>query len=380
MARRALTGGLVWALVVGLCGVVTADDDAEKTVKRLVHLRFASADLVAAAFDKQGADETLDIAPDRKAFVRRAVEDATRNVRPFPEMVNPGLYPFPERSYAEVRMAQAGPVGQRGGMAALLPEGLAEPPQAVPQQNALLVRGTARAIDEFEEVVALIDVPAKQVNIELKLANIRSAAGREWGGDIDWIMPRGDVSVHGPAPVGPTLRFGTADLNAVAAFNRTSGRSNDTVAANVTTTNNTPCVIRAATVIPFVSASLTYDQFGQRHIDYLVDAILTGVELFTLPRIVGDDRVALLLRPFFIDKTGQVTGPDGSVIPITQEVATETTVVVPDGETMLVGGLPRTLSSLESVGLPVVFRQSETIEDVESLMFVTPRIVRSAGG
>ena len=217
------------------------------------------------------------------------------------------------------------------------------------------------------------------MNVELKLVNVRSSAGREWGGDIDWIRPKGDLSVHGPAPVGATLRFGTADLNALVAFNQTSGRSDGSVAANVTTTNNTPCVIRAATVIPFVAASVSYDQFGQRHVDYVVDSVLTGVELFTLPRIIADDRVAMLLRPSFIDKTGQVVGPDGSVIPITQQVTTETTVVVLDGETMLVGGLPRSIRTLETVGLPLIFRRSETVEDVESLLFVTPRIVRTPG-
>jgi type II secretory pathway component GspD/PulD (secretin) len=379
MTRWVLIGGLAWLLLAALCSGVAAQEAGE-TVAQIVPLKFASAHLVAAAFGKDGTEEKLDVAADRKEFVRRALEDATRHVRPMPEMGQPGIYPFAERSYAEVKVAQAGPLGQRGAMASLLPEGLSEPPTALPQQNALVVKGTPDAIDEFREIVALIDKPAKQVNVELKLVNIRESAGREWGADIDWRGSRGDVSIHGPAPLGPTLRFGTAGVNALLALNEATARSNDTVAASVTTTNNTPCVIRAATVIPFIAASITYDQFGQRRIDYAVDSVLTGVELFTVPRIIGDDRVAMLLRPSFIDKTGQVTGPDGSVIPITQEVATETTIVVPDGETMLVGGLPRSLHTLESVGLPVIFRQSGTIEDVESLIFVTPRIVRSAGG
>jgi len=377
MATRAPLAGLV-LLLVSFTGSAAEDATPEPTA-RLVPVKFASAERLAEAFGRAREAGTVDLAAERRQFVGRAAQDAMRGVRPLPEMVDPGLYPFPERSYAEVKIAQAGPPGGGGAMASLLPEGLAEPPTAVPHQNALLVRGTPRAIDEFVEVLALVDKPAKQVNVELKLLNVRSNAGREWGGDIDWIRPNGDLSVHGPAPVGPTLRFGTADLNALVALNQTSARSDNSVAANVTTTNNTPCVIRAATVIPFVAASVSYDQFGQRHVDYVVDSVLTGVELFALPRIIADDRVAMLLRPSFIDKTGQVVGPDGSVIPITQEVATETTVVVLDGETMLVGGLPRSIQTLETVGLPLIFRRSETVEDVESLLFVTPRIVRTPG-
>jgi type II secretory pathway component GspD/PulD (secretin) len=107
-----------------------------------------------------------------------------------------------------------------------------------------------------------------------------------------------------------------------------------------------------------------------------VDAVATGIELFVLPRINADDSVTMILRPSFIDATGQVVGPDGTALPITEEVAVETIVRVPDQETVLIGGFPSSLQALDVVGLPVNFRRSTTVEDVQSLLFVTPRIVR----
>jgi Flp pilus assembly secretin CpaC len=82
------------------------------------------------------------------------------------------------------------------------------------------------------------------------------------------------------------------------------------------------------------------------------------------------------LQPSFIDATGQVVGPDGSTAPILQEAGVDTVVRVKDGETLLLGGFPRSNQALQATGLPVNFRKSSSIEDIDSLLFVTPRIVR----
>jgi Flp pilus assembly secretin CpaC len=54
----------------------------------------------------------------------------------------------------------------------------------------------------------------------------------------------------------------------------------------------------------------------------------------------------------------------------------DTVVRVKDGETLLLGGFPRSNQALQATGLPVNFRKSSSIEDIDSLLFVTPRIVR----
>jgi type II secretory pathway component GspD/PulD (secretin) len=107
-----------------------------------------------------------------------------------------------------------------------------------------------------------------------------------------------------------------------------------------------------------------------------VDAVATGVELFALPRISEDDTITMRLRPTFIDATGQVVGPDGSALPVTQQNSVDTVIRVKDGESALLGGFPRSSQALQATGLPVNLRRSGTVESIEARLFVTPRIVR----
>ncbi len=377
MAWRTAAGVLA-ALVVVSAGAEEAVTAPPPTTRTLSLTHASAVDLArqfapASPATEEAAERLQD---ERRGFLRRAMLDATRGVRPVPQvMQEPGLYPFDERSYAEARVARAG-VGDGGGLATFLPKGLAEPPAALPGQNALLVRGSAEAVDEFAEIVRLFDVPAKQVNIEVTLLNLAERMDAGWGADAAAHGPGTGLFLQGPAPAGPSVQIVGQPFEALAAANGALSRSNSTTGANVTTSNNTPCVIRAVTVIPVVLASATLDQWGNRHIGYTVDAVATGVELFALPRINSDDTVTMQLRPSFIDATGQVVGPDGTALPITQETAVDTVVRVRDGDTVSLGGFPRSIQALEATGLPVNLRQSRLGEAVQSLLFVTPRIVR----
>jgi type II secretory pathway component GspD/PulD (secretin) len=241
-----------------------------------------------------------------------------------------------------------------------------------------MVRGTVKDIDAVAELLQLIDVPPQQVNVAVKLLNVAGGWSEESGGDVAGAFPGFDLAARGQAPAtGPTMRFGSGGAQALVGGSRTQSLADNSVEASVTTINNTPCVIRAATLIPYVTANVTYNRAGQRQVDYAVDAVATGVELVVLPRITGQDTVTMLLRPSFIDAVGRALTPDGQALPITQETAVETQIRVRDGETVVIGGLPRHTETLQSLGLPVLPLRAESLADVESLVLVRPRILRS---
>ena len=382
---------LLTALVVPMT-VACADDKVEakpdKANERTVILQLTHV-TGGTGTGLPGGDPTHG----RREFLRSALEDATGPVRPLPEMQEPGLYPFAERNYAEVRVAQAtgattgrgafgGGGGAQGGgaLAQLLPEGLTEKPVALADQNALILKGTAEAIDEFAEIVSLLDKPVQQVNIEVRLVTMSRRLDQGWGYDLPIRGRDLQIDVVGPAPpAGSNLRFKTGNMAPLISGTNRESLSNNTTGANITTKNNRMCVIRATTLIPFVAASVSYNQFGQRTVDYAIDAVATGVELFCLPRINADDSISMMLDPRFIAPTGEVVAPDGTVIPITEEISLQSEVVVQDGETLALGGFPRSIETLETVGLPLNFKRSELVEDAESILFVTPRIIRNLG-
>jgi len=105
-----------------------------------------------------------------------------------------------------------------------------------------------------------------------------------------------------------------------------------------------------------------------------------------MPRINADDSVTLYLEPTLEDQIGEVVGPGGEAVPIITTQYVSTTVTVPDGDTVVMGGLIRKdestnynhtplLSKLPIIG-PLfrskTFRQSNS----ELLIFVTPQIIR----
>ncbi|MGQ9730493.1 MAG: type II secretion system protein GspD [Candidatus Zipacnadales bacterium] len=370
-----LGGVLLWGSV--LCRA--EEEKPDELITRLIPLEYLSAVQLSAAFHPATQAESNErLFQDRQEFLQRALTDATRGVRPLPSVMQQvGLYPFTERRYVETRVAQIlseQAIGDEG-LAALLPSGLSEPPIAIADQNALLVRGTPRAIDQFRELIRLLDHPPQQVTIEVKLINFKHTQNEAWGLDLATRGPKGELFMQGPAPPGPSVHLLTDELKASLGIDRLRTRANSTTGASVTTQNNNPCLIRALTVIPVVVASVVFNAFGERYVDYTVDAVATGVELFVLPRINRDDTVTMFLQPRFIDATGQVVAPDGSLLPILDEVAMNTTIRVPDGETIVLGGLPSSLDALQAVGVPINFRETHQTEIIESLLCVTPHIV-----
>jgi type II secretory pathway component GspD/PulD (secretin) len=370
MIRPTLLAGLAAALALLLPQTLRAED---ATVTRTIVLKYASPLAVVRALKQAEPPSDDELTRTRKDFLQRALHGATAGVRPPRNLPENVPYPLPARHYSEVRVAQQGGGGE---LAPMMPQGITVTPIAVPDQNALLARGEPKALDELQELISLIDVPAKQVNVAVKLLDLAARAAGEWGADLTWRGVNGDLSAQGPAPAGgPTMRFTLGDVSALLSGNLARSTANNSTEANVTTTNNTPAIVRAATLIPYVTAQVTYNQFGQRRVDYAVDAVATGVELFVIPRINSNDSVTMLLRPSFITAAGAVVTPDGQALPVTQETALQTQVTVPDGGTMVIGGLPRSSDALASVGRPV-FRQARQAEETESLILVRPRIIR----
>ncbi len=341
---------------------------------RVIELNFADAVALARGFREapEVSEEALHAA--RQEFLAAILHDVYRTApRPMRPPGAPGeIISMPPRHYMDMRIAQE---LSGGGLADMLPEGL-QPPLADIPQNALIVTGTPQAVDEFRELIQMLDVPPKQVNIEAKFVELGERVQQAIG--LDWAMrnPQVEIFEQGHAPAaGTEVRYAVGNITtALGAALQESGEQN-VQAANVTTLNNTPCFIRVGEVYPYWSATVSYDVWGQRTVDYEMNALYMGIELFVVPRINADDTVTMLVRPSFSGRAGEVIGPDGQILPIIDQVETEVLVRVPDGEELCIGGLRRasdawTAEGIASRGL------TRDMGDTDTLIFVRPRIIR----
>jgi len=264
-----------------------------------------------------------------------------------------------------------------------------EPPIAFLPQNALLVQGTQEDIDRFREILDLLDKPAKQVEISTKFINVQTTDAQALG--IDWSISNGSLEFfnQGFAPaeaVNNVVRFAhgrfSAQLNALIS----SGRATVINEPHVITANNQYAEIEFTTTIPYFSATVSYNQFGTREVDFTSDEVDVTNSLFVVPRINVDDSVTVYLEPLLEDNIGEVEGPNGERIPIVTSQFVSTQVRVGDGETIVMGGLIRKNESSTLRETPLLARipiigplfqaKRLTKDNSELLIFVTPRIIR----
>ncbi|NSW55972.1 MAG: hypothetical protein HPY44_08165 [Armatimonadetes bacterium] len=265
--------------------------------------------------------------------------------------------------------------GQQQGVSALLPAGLYGPPVALADQNAILARGTPAAIDQLREIIHLLDVKPRMVNIEARLVDAPASRTDEWGIDFGRRFADMVISTSGNLP-GGGLQVVQRDRDGwtAAGVDRRETTGQAVTGASITATNNIPAIITMGRMLPYFTSEVTYDEAGRRFVQTRVDAIFIGTELFVQPRINNNDTVTMLIRPTFIEGAGSIIGPNGVAVPITQTVGTETLVTVPDGATLQIAGFERGLDEYNTRFSGALKMINARVESHPAL-FVTPRII-----
>ncbi|MEM5536787.1 type IV pilus secretin PilQ [Neptuniibacter pectenicola] len=274
------------------------------------------------------------------------------------------------------------------------------------ETNVLMVRETTNAIQEIRDTLRRFDVEVEQVLIEARLVNATSNVtkdlGIKWGfgyNDVDngkgWIVSQDQSSIDfsstsptsglnvdlgatatnvgqiaiGFAPGASTL-IGL-ELSALEA----DGKAEIVSQPKILTTNGKKALIQSGSEIPYQTV-----EDGEVNIEFK-DVVLS---LDVTPRINPGDRIAMELV-IKQDSIGQVLA-NGELSIDNNEL--QTTVVVPDGQTIVLGGVFKneTSDNVNKVpllgDLPIMgalFRNKEsTSEKTELLIFITPKLVRNS--
>lgn len=273
--------------------------------------------------------------------------------------------------------------------------------------NTLLIRDTAKSIEDIKRMINVLDIPIRQVVIESRMVtvkdNISEELGIRWGvthnggdtsssgslegadsanaGIVPPIDQRLNVNLPVADPAGAIafqiarLADGTIlDLELSAMEQENKGEI--IASPRITTSNQKEAYIEQGTEIPFVSAASS----GATSVTFK-KAVLG---LRVTPQITPDNRIILDLV-ITQDTRGDTiaTGTGLATAIDTQEIGTQ--VLVNNGETIVLGGIyqQQIINSVSKVpvlgDIPYVgwlFRTtSEFNEKKELLIFVTPRIV-----
>ena len=156
----------------------------------------------------------------------------------------------------------------------------------------------------------------------------------------------------------------------------------------VATMNNVPANIRVVRQIPIIDREII-DSFGGVRTQFDIRFTEAGVNLAVVPQIGTDGTVTCQITPRITEQVGTITTPDGlQVEPILAIRETTSSVRVPDGETIVVGGLRSTSKTETLQGVPVLssipllgalFRSTvQTRVEIELLVLLVPRVLDEA--
>jgi type IV pilus assembly protein PilQ len=256
--------------------------------------------------------------------------------------------------------------------------------------NTLIVTDIAPRLESLEAMVQRLDTETVQVEIMAKIVDVDATVARQLG--ITW----GASGLQSPgAHASGSLAIGAGEVAGAAAdvqvgFLRSFGeiearlqaledeRQAEIVSApRITTVDNRMARILVGKQVPLI----TQDFAGNA----ITELKKVGIALEVTPHINADNQITMDLHPEISD-LASATSTQGGIIFTTTEA--ETRVLVGDGETAVIGGLMRHGELTSKRGVPLLkdipllgrlFRSSERrMEKRELLIFVTPRIVKSA--
>jgi len=263
-----------------------------------------------------------------------------------------------------------------------------------PRSKAIMVLSPPEFIDSVEAMIRDLDIPGRQVRIKavilevdhrgLTSLGLQLASNPDAFGSLDenavsvltqlsLLEERGALTITGTTDVTALIDFLVKRINAKVLNQQT-----------LWTKDNEEASFFRGQRIAFTQ-SVSFSQEGGRDVQS-VDYPRVGMTLRVRPNITPEKNVDMTINLIISQRTSELIGGQ----PVRTEMDTQTTLIVEDGETVMLGGmLFQEDSSIERKvplfgDIPLVggiFRHTEVVKgNTEILVFVTPYVIGEEPG
>ena len=255
----------------------------------------------------------------------------------------------------------------------------------------LVLRGTPAELDSAFKLLAEVDVPPRQVMIEVKVIDTSPEDAEQIGLAYTY-SPLGLFGVPGGTPVtgsGSTFTgtattskpfgyFSSLPLGVGATLNALNSHSESKILANpqVQVLDND-----SASIFIGDTVNVQLSQTGINGNTLSVQQFPVGIILLVRPRVNADGKITMLVHPVVSTVTATVNG-----LPQTSSREAETTVMVQDGETIVIGGLIKDEMSKEVDSIPFLSKlpiigelfknRTRDHQHTEVMVFITPHLLK----
>lgn len=303
------------------------------------------------------------------------------------------------------------------------------------RSNQLIVQALPSRMDDIERLITALDKKTKEVLIDTQIVKIKLSdeleTGVEWEG-LMGVAKAGAQAYIGSTPFsvlqastepwqsrqsfltaqggkigaypfsgntasvasstkvtpGERLHFGVIDgdkdIDVMLKYLQTLGRTQILSSPKIAVTNNQEAKIHVGERQAYVTTTTTSGQ-STTTVSEEVTFVDVGIQLLVTPTINDEGFVTMKVKPEISSVVSSLTTPSGNTIPIIDTSTAETTVMVKDGATIIIGGMVREEKTSSSSGVPLlsripliglIFKSSTNAKErTELLVMLTPHIV-----
>ncbi|HIQ20133.1 MAG TPA: hypothetical protein EYH34_02690 [Planctomycetes bacterium] len=256
--------------------------------------------------------------------------------------------------------------------------------------DVVVVRDYEAVLRQIDQVVGEIDVRPLQVAIEAMILSVKLEDSFKFGVDFELLRNKEHIRFGWGTPLNSLatfsfkkggLKFGFLDTSLGTFLDalETIGDTNVIATPRLMVLNKQRAEILIGEQLGYVSTTITETSSSQS-----VEFLDVGAQLRLRPFISEDGLIRMEIHPEL--STGSVDTSSGFTLPNKETTQVTTNIMVPDGCTVVIGGLMR--EQLETTGtqvpllgsLPVIGvafrRKTEKLQRREIIVLITPRIVR----
>jgi len=262
--------------------------------------------------------------------------------------------------------------------------------------NTLLITGPPQAFAMIESIIAQLDRRTPQVFIQVAIVDVTlddtNKFGIEWQWSNDLHGNNGDKTVHEVGPAfGLTdekygLKYSILSNNLQLLLQALATRSNVKVYStpSITTADNVAATISIGQDIPFVSTSEETDNGNLRQ---TVDFKNVSIALNVTPHVTAATDDVPLITLDVLQTINELIGRELELnAPIVANRQAKTTVMVKDGQTIVIGGIIKENTDRSMKAVPFLSKipllgeafksRTTTTTKSELMVFLTPRILK----
>lgn len=265
--------------------------------------------------------------------------------------------------------------------------------------NKIAITDYPQKLDELEKLISSFDEKTPQVLIDAQLIQVTPSDEFEMGVDWNyWIKKHFDAKAALPLPstaLANALVIGTTsgdptkagDYKAVIELLRTIGDTKVLSSPRIMALNNQEAKIHVGTREAYITSTTSQGGTGTTITSQTVNFVDTGIQLHVTPTINRDGFVTMKIKPDVSEATYKDLISEGQTtqVPIVTTSEVETTVMVKDGVTIIIGGLKKekrtkTVKKIPLLGdipgIGFLFRNtSDSVESPDLVILLTPHIM-----